>query len=556
MPSERNTRQGEPQLRRAKNRAPLLRRTSDRTPLGAVIGGIEYAVGTGDYELAAELLERDPIGAWFGLSPEYFGEVLVALAEAGVPGNAFVHAMSGLLLSEGGAGSGAPEADADTDPDAPTEAPVEANTEAPAQETGKARAEDRSFAVATLARRLFELRLEGRSREALGLSIELERRFDELEPVFDRNGGWSLFSAVQLGLTAMLAGDFSQAMASFTHARMHVMVPRLAFLTRDACAKSALIEALYGDAAHARALLDEADGIPRTESWAELGIDAACTIAAALAREQDPGSALRMIESVPMREVGEIWPFYAAALHRALLATGDLEEASHRLSMLEGLPLPRIDGEGFAGSALLLAGAVNALARGDLVGARERIERADDSVVTTRVLAALLELAAGRPRESLRCATGLHEQTRGLRTLEIWRLSTMAGSHLALGAEDECQEVIEFVLASPGGLSPREAQYFPAEVRSLAEARFEAWPRGGDEGGPGIDLFPMHREVLTSRELEVLADLARGRSREEIARAQFISMNTLKAHLRSVYRKLGVNSRTAAVLEAERRGIV
>lgn len=54
----------------------------------------------------------------------------------------------------------------------------------------------------------------------------------------------------------------------------------------------------------------------------------------------------------------------------------------------------------------------------------------------------------------------------------------------------------------------------------------------------------------------MLAELARGLSREEIAKAQFISINTLKAHLRSVYRKLGVNSRAAAVLEAERRGLL
>jgi len=52
----------------------------------------------------------------------------------------------------------------------------------------------------------------------------------------------------------------------------------------------------------------------------------------------------------------------------------------------------------------------------------------------------------------------------------------------------------------------------------------------------------------------VLRELASGRSREQIARSQFISMNTLKAHLRSIYRKLGVGSRAAAVLEAERRG--
>nr|WP_243752036.1 LuxR C-terminal-related transcriptional regulator [Leucobacter weissii] len=66
----------------------------------------------------------------------------------------------------------------------------------------------------------------------------------------------------------------------------------------------------------------------------------------------------------------------------------------------------------------------------------------------------------------------------------------------------------------------------------------------------------MSGEALTARELDLLRELAGGSSREGIAKSRFISVNTLKAHLRSIYRKLGVGSRAAAVLEAERRGIL
>jgi len=61
-------------------------------------------------------------------------------------------------------------------------------------------------------------------------------------------------------------------------------------------------------------------------------------------------------------------------------------------------------------------------------------------------------------------------------------------------------------------------------------------------------------EVLTERESAVLNLLAEGRSQREIATSLFISHNTVKTHLKSVYRKLGVTSRDAAVEQLRSRG--
>jgi len=63
-------------------------------------------------------------------------------------------------------------------------------------------------------------------------------------------------------------------------------------------------------------------------------------------------------------------------------------------------------------------------------------------------------------------------------------------------------------------------------------------------------------EALTGRELEVLALLVRGRSNKEIAAKLFISETTVKGHLRSVFTKLNVLSRTEAVTTEIRRGLV
>ncbi|WP_172632048.1 LuxR C-terminal-related transcriptional regulator [Dictyobacter arantiisoli] len=60
------------------------------------------------------------------------------------------------------------------------------------------------------------------------------------------------------------------------------------------------------------------------------------------------------------------------------------------------------------------------------------------------------------------------------------------------------------------------------------------------------DTSPFEKNKLTTREVEVLQLLARGRTNAQIAEALVISLLTVKAHVRSIYSKLGVTSRSAA----------
>jgi len=67
---------------------------------------------------------------------------------------------------------------------------------------------------------------------------------------------------------------------------------------------------------------------------------------------------------------------------------------------------------------------------------------------------------------------------------------------------------------------------------------------------PYIDVRALYDNPLTTltrRELEVLSDLASGRTNKQIARDLGVSLNTVKFHVRNLFQKLGVNSRSQAI---------
>jgi two-component system nitrate/nitrite response regulator NarL len=66
--------------------------------------------------------------------------------------------------------------------------------------------------------------------------------------------------------------------------------------------------------------------------------------------------------------------------------------------------------------------------------------------------------------------------------------------------------------------------------------------------GPGVQLTP--------RERDVLGGLAEGKSAPQIAGELHVSPATVKTHLKTLYEKLGVSDRAAAVAEAMRRGLI
>jgi DNA-binding CsgD family transcriptional regulator len=61
---------------------------------------------------------------------------------------------------------------------------------------------------------------------------------------------------------------------------------------------------------------------------------------------------------------------------------------------------------------------------------------------------------------------------------------------------------------------------------------------------------------LTKRETEILTGLADGHSYMSVADILFISVDTVRYHIRNIYRKLQVHSQSAAVSKAIRKGLI
>jgi DNA-binding NarL/FixJ family response regulator len=66
--------------------------------------------------------------------------------------------------------------------------------------------------------------------------------------------------------------------------------------------------------------------------------------------------------------------------------------------------------------------------------------------------------------------------------------------------------------------------------------------------------WPGRGEGLSDRESEILALITQGKSNAEVAALTYLSPNTVKSYIRTIYRKIAVGSRTQAVLWGVKHG--
>jgi DNA-binding CsgD family transcriptional regulator len=103
----------------------------------------------------------------------------------------------------------------------------------------------------------------------------------------------------------------------------------------------------------------------------------------------------------------------------------------------------------------------------------------------------------------------------------------------------------------PPGLLEADAdpRQIDAALRAVAAGLLVRMPNAAETGFRALDESDGQR-LLTPREIDVLNAIGEGLTNKSIARRLDISLHTVKFHVEAIFRKLGVRTRTGAIMRA------
>jgi LuxR family maltose regulon positive regulatory protein len=342
------------------------------------------------------------------------------------------------------------------------------------------------------------------------------------------------------------------------------------------------VPALVGDAAGVDRYVGEVLAGAEARGWAAhpslANLYAAAAWAASLMLL--PERAERMIRLAQEALRGNVDPEYASitALVDATLAAARDEDPTPALALLarfaQGGPSAELT-PGLRAFAAMQRVRIR-LARGDLVGAEHAVGEfrrwfpgaGDPLVARAQVLAARTMWPE--------CLTALHRVTTGslpllvpvyqvvLPLLEsvaeerVGRRSAARGALLrALAVAAPRGVVRPFWEAGPTmrAMLERQRGRFGAQD-DFVETILQRWDEVDAAGATRPVVDGAEGIALTPRELEVLRALSSLMTAEEVATAQMVSVNTIRTHMRSLYRKLDVRTRRDAVRRGRELGLL
>ncbi len=385
------------------------------------------------------------------------------------------------------------------------------------------------------------------------------------------------FALCELGATLLWSGgDVESAIAHLHEALALATEHQHQQIALDCLAQLAAVNVLRGELTQAQERSARAVELAEQHGWCEGPAGACAHLAAATCAYQlgeferaegllaRAAAAANTAETPVWLAVGILQALTLAATGQRSAARGTLTLSAIRSELADGAPAPgflRLALEDIEPRVLMAAGEVEQ-ARATLAGALDRMP--DSPALLVRQ--ASFELRDGEPelaRASLaRARAAKTPRPHPAVLLELWLLQAMAD--LAAGDRQAASEALDRALALAerepfrdafllNGPAVRELLELQAQDGTAHPALLEVLLDGVGEGPvKGAALA----EPLTEREQRILRYLPTMLTNAEIGAEVFVSLNTVKTHLRSIYRKLEANGRADAVERARRLGLL
>ncbi len=512
---------------------------------GDAAAAIEHAVEAQDWTLTVEILESN----WVALISRRFHLVRDALAALPVDVAADdvpIRAGRELFLRLG--------ADATHFPD-PPELDVESGVSHDPQSAAD------TLSVGSVQSLI--LRVAGRFTQAAEMTVRLSMLGDRLAAAPPPQVAAFLpLLRLQWGITHQVHGDLGRASAEFRRAYAGNRPADTDFVARHAAGNLALNYALTGELGHAEAWLEKERRHDDASTWATPmartgGLVAAVLVAIGRMELGDAEKTLTELGDLP--DDDELWGFAAYAHCQLALVGGHPEAGLDRLRRAVAV-YERWHTSGSVAVPLLASVEADLhLALGHGNESWRTLENVRCHDPWTTISRARLELASGRAADALADCTRPVVSDCPFPRVRMESALIQAAAQLDLGDDGRALTALRRAVSmfeQTGGIRPFAA--LPVGwVTRLSELDVEL-PAAWRSAAPGTAVYPdrVQRVGLSERESAVLVALAVTPSIAAIATELFVSQNTVKTQLRSLYRKLDVHSRSDALHTAARLGLI
>jgi LuxR family transcriptional regulator, maltose regulon positive regulatory protein len=511
---------------------------------GQPLHGVRHAVGAADWALAAELIGEHWLACVVSGAGGALRELASEIPESVIHSDAeLALAMAGLLLDTGAL----EEAD---------ELVVRAYERAPELPPDR----HRRFVVVSTTTALYRARLEGDLDEALAAArLALDERWDTSVAIEVR-----ALTVANLGIAEFWAGEADRALEHLQAAAGLALEFGNDYILLVAESYLAALDVRDGrlDDAHSRART--AIDMAERRGWDDVPHVVMAYVALATVQLwwNEPGEAERTAE-LAREALGRstealLGPVVAQLRAKVRALRGDPVTA---LEILRGGDTPSTLPHWLRVSAALIEAEIW-IALGEPLRGRKVLEAIEPAHLSdSMVHVARLELSVGDPEAALRAIASFlvddRETLMPVTRTEAWAIDAIARDavHDEGGALRAIERALD--LAEPRGFASAIVRHGPP-VRSLLRRRIAKGTSHRAFAGELLSVLedePAARrsmrepllEPLSERELALLRFLPTLMSNAEIASEMFVSVNTVKTHLKHIYRKLDVSERRDAV---------